>query len=369
VKVLLSRTDGIGDVVLTLPLAGLFKRERPGWRAEFLGQRYTRPVIERSCYVDAFHDWDALAALPRRQRLAWARRQRFDAVLHVFPRRDIASWAQAAGIPVRVGTTHRFYHFWTCNRWIALSRRRSSRHEAELNLAVAEPLLGKTRVAIDEVPSLYGLTPRAPLPSDIADLLDPRRFNLALHPLSKGPGREWPTSNFLELAKSLDVEHFQVFVTGGASERDRLEPWFPAGDPRVVNLAGRLSLDELISFLASVDGFVGAGTGPLHLAAALGRHTLGLFPPLEPIHPARWRPLGAHAQTVCVAKRCRTCRHGGECACMAAISVAEVREIVTAWPVGGAGSGLASGSRIVIVVPSPTRLLAFIEPPCFSMIP
>ena len=38
-----------------------------------------------------------------------------------------------------------------------------------------------------------------------------------------------------------------------------------------------------------------SGTGPLHVAAASGINTLGLFPSVRPIHPERWAPLGKKA--------------------------------------------------------------------------
>lgn len=40
---------------------------------------------------------------------------------------------------------------------------------------------------------------------------------------------------------------------------------------------------------------VASGTGPLHLAAALGINAIGLFPTIRPIHPGRWQPIGMKA--------------------------------------------------------------------------
>ena len=108
-RVLVSRTDRIGDVVLTLPLCGLLKARR-GARVIVLGRRYTRPVLEACDAVDEILAWDdALTADAARDLIASARA---DVVLHVRPDRAIARAAHRARVPSRVGTNGRLYHHW-----------------------------------------------------------------------------------------------------------------------------------------------------------------------------------------------------------------------------------------------------------------
>jgi len=78
----------------------------------------------------------------------------------------------------------------------------------------------------------------------------------------------------------LPPERFRIFLTGRTPEREALLAEAPAllTRPGVVDLMGRMSLDQMIAFVGAVDGLVGNSTGPLHIAGALGRHTLGLFP-------------------------------------------------------------------------------------------
>ena len=60
-KIVISRTDSIGDVVLTLPLAGILKEKFPEAQIVFLGNSYTRPVIRCSQFVDEIWEWDKLS--------------------------------------------------------------------------------------------------------------------------------------------------------------------------------------------------------------------------------------------------------------------------------------------------------------------
>ena len=93
----------------------------------------------------------------------------------------------------------------------------------------------------------------------------------------------------------------------------------------VTDITGLMSLQQFISFIHACDGLVASGTGPLHLAAALGRDAIGLFPPIVPVHPGRWGALGPGAKTFVLDKDCNSCRNSPQqCACMKLIAPGEV---------------------------------------------
>lgn len=85
-------------------------------------------------------------------------------------------------------------------------------------------------------------------------------------------------------------------------------------------ITGDLNLTEFIELIAQSDALVAASTGPLHIAAALGIGAIGIYPPMRPIHPGRWRPIGRKAKYVCLDKQCMDCKKTPQsCACMQAI--------------------------------------------------
>ncbi len=93
---------------------------------------------------------------------------------------------------------------------------------------------------------------------------------------------------------------------------------------KVINLTGQLSLDELISFIGNTDGLVAASTGPLHIAAALGKKAIGIYAPMRPIHPGRWAPIGEHASYLVWDKACNNCRKSFDCECIRSITPEDV---------------------------------------------
>jgi len=332
-RIVISRTDSIGDVILTLPLAGKIRERFPDAEILFLGQGYTRAVAEACIHIDRFIDWKEIEILPTNDRISLFRSLEADLILHVFPRREIARLAKKAGIPERIGTTGRLYHYLTCNRLTRLSRRNSPLHEAQLNLLLAGQLLGNTIPETAAIPNYYGLSRLHPLPGSFRRLLSPSHINLILHPKSKGSAREWGSENFARLANALSKEKFRIFVTGTAAEGEllRKEGFFEtAGE--LTDLTGTMELNEMIAFIAAADALIAASTGPLHLAAALGKTALGIYPPIRPMHPGRWAPLGHKAAFLVADKECNDCRKGGKCLCMTGISPESVKQKLESLP-------------------------------------
>jgi len=312
---IVSRTDAIGDVVLTLPVAGVLKSLYPSARILFLGRSYTEDIIRASEHIDGFLNWDDWRQLPEAGVVQKLRETGADTIIHVFPDRDIARMAWKARIRERIGTTNRLYHWRYCNIRVRLSRKNSPYHEAQLNLRLLMTLGARPLYSLAEIGGYYGLTRLTMLPPAVTGLLAPDRFNLILHPKSRGSAREWGLENFRQLIALLPRERYKIFLTGTAAEGQLLSPLLQEY-PFLTDLTGRLSLAQLLTFISGADGLVAASTGPLHMAAALGIHALGIYPPIRPMHPGRWAPVGEKAKVFVKKDNCEACRRTADCTCM-----------------------------------------------------
>lgn len=334
---LLSRTDAIGDVVLTLPMAGRLKQLFPGCRVLLLGRTYTQAVAEACPWLDGFLNLDELQQLPPAEQVARLRATAADTILHVFPNKALAWLAHKAGIRHRIGTRSRWFHWLTCNQLLALSRRHSPLHEAQLNMQLLHNLGQPTVLPLPEVSVLVQLIPVAPLRPALRELLAARRtgqLNVVLHPRSRGSAREWGLVHFGQLARLLHQAGHRVFVTGTAAEGEELRDWLTEHRASLTaNLTGQLELPEFIAFIGAADGLVAGSTGPLHLAAALGRHALGLYPPIRPMHPGRWAPLGPLADYIVFPRPdCHDCRQQpAACTCIKSLAAVDVASRILAW--------------------------------------
>ena len=202
--IVISRTDSIGDVVLTLPLAGIIKQFIPNSKLIFLGRNYTKDVIELSQHVDEFISYDAIVKLSDEEQISAFKNLNATHIIHVFPVKEIAVLAKKAAIATRIGTTNRLWHWFTCNIRVKLSRKNSDLHEAQLNTKLLSPLGINKEFSIEELANTYGFTKVPTLEKINADLIDKTKTNIILHPKSKGSAREWGLDNFSKLISELD---------------------------------------------------------------------------------------------------------------------------------------------------------------------
>lgn len=292
-KVLVARTDRLGDLVLSLPVFAAGRAARPDWEFHALVAPAGVPLVAHDPHVAAVWTWDpqgdaaADADLARRLRA-----ERFDAAVLLHFRAPLARLLRQAGIPRRYGPWSKPASWLLLNRGTWQRRSRGGRHEADLNLG----LLGR-------LPGIGPLQPAAPvLHLSEAALAAGRAFRREaapgarvvafVHPGSGGSALDWPAARFAEAASTLaGLPGWRVFVTGQGADATAVRAMQAAGlDPRVGNLLDRYALPEFLGVLSAGDVFIGPSTGPLHLAGALGLGVVGLYPPAPAMSPRRWGP-------------------------------------------------------------------------------
>jgi heptosyltransferase III len=158
-------------------------------------------------------------------------------------------------------------------------------------------------------------------------LIDPTKFNLILHPKSKGSAMEWGLPNFTKLISILPKTKFKIFVSGTADDGKLLSDFIKA-NPDITDLTGKLSLQQYIAFINSCNGLIAASTGPLHIAASLNKKAIGLFSSRKPIHPGRWQAVGADAHFVVFDANCKTCLSKKPCNCITKITPAQIVKLL-----------------------------------------
>ncbi|MFV2101909.1 glycosyltransferase family 9 protein [Micromonospora sp. LOL_024] len=106
---------------------------------------------------------------------------------------------------------------------------------------------------------------------------EPDRPRVALHPGATDTRRRWPADRFGQLARTLHADGYEVLVTGTPAEQDVVDQVVAAARVPVRPQVGTLNLGGLIGCYAGCALVVSNDTGPLHLAAAVGTPTVGIF--------------------------------------------------------------------------------------------
>ncbi len=332
---IISRIDNIGDVVLTLPLIEQLKKYDPSCRITFLARYYTHPVLKCCPAINQYLDWEKLKTKSDAEIIKQLQAQNAHVIIHLLPAPRLSVLARKAKIPMRIGTARRWYHWLNCTHCVKITANDKRKyHEYELNIKLLDPLGIKAHLNNASHVLLPELDiNRLPTSEHIKidRILPPsNRFQIIIHPGSLGHGREWNPSLFVKLIHSLPQDRYHILLCGSSRESVRFKGVLADLCPKATNLMEKLSLDAYIILIARSNGFIASGTGPLHIAAALGIPTLGLFPAKQNIGSTRWRPIGRKAQYL-VSNNCQECQSASDCDCMTQITVEQVQNVILQW--------------------------------------
>jgi heptosyltransferase-2 len=316
----------IGDFVRCHSVVKLLRQRHPGRPVDVLTTTLCAPLLDYMPGVRKGIIWD----LPRKQ-LAWREHralaerlaeERYGQAL-IMPR----TWKSAlapylAGIPLRTGFAGEA-RFVLLND-LRLGERRLPRMVdrcGTLALAKGEP-----------TPTNW---PRPELivpPAEAAEwrakrgLSDDGRPVIAFAPGAVGPSKRWPVEYFGQLAKALTAEGHTVWVLGSPNESPLAAEITRAGGPHARDLTST-DLRDAVLALKLARAAVSNDSGLVHVAAAIGTPTIGIFGPTSPWHWAPLNPLAAVIESrtevpcrPCHKPNCRLVHHR----CMRDISASEV---------------------------------------------
>ena len=338
-RILLIKPSALGDMVQALPVLSVLRERLPAAHIAWVINKSYAPLLEGHPHLDEILSFDraswrrgvtnGFAATLRFFRLL--RRAHFDLVidLQCLLRSAMFSWASAA--PVRIGlTSAREGAGWFYTHHVKDSR--ETEHAVDRYWHVAEAL------GLGEQPKRFVLPVNAEAEAWADEVLSkmPRPW-LAVSVGSRWLTKRWPVAHFQGLLTRAGNHAGGSAIFVGAREEAGLAERAGHGLPLVTrNLAGRTTLPQLTAILRRVDAMVSNDTGPLHLAAALGRPIVA---PYTCTQVRRNGPYGQEQRAVETAVSCAGSyvRHCERMDCMRELTPDRLwpilREILTPWQV------------------------------------
>ena len=332
-RVVVRGTNWVGDSVMTVPALRALRRVLPAAKITLVVRPAARGIFTDVDFVDEILIYERRNVLSVGPQIrAWRQRQ-FDLAILFQNAFEAALIPFLAGVPLRLGYATEARQALLTHP-LMLPDWRSSRHEVFYYLyliTALEQLLFGTSEICEAVPdaSLQIADARK---SEAENLLRAygvreRQPIVALCPGSiNSRAKRWPAEAYAALADRLIESQRQVLLIGAAGEADVTREVTRHMKQNPIVLTGKTSLDQIIAVLSLVDLVVTNDTGPAHIAAALGRPTLVIFGPTNPLTT---RPFAPEAEIL---------RHPPDCApcmlrdcpidhrCMTAITVDEVFE-------------------------------------------
>jgi lipopolysaccharide heptosyltransferase II len=293
VKILILKPSSLGDVVQALPVLRLLKRHLPASEIYWWIDTKLAPLIEGDpdlAGVVHFHRsrWAAPQHWPEIVRsIWWMRKQSFDWVidLQCLMRSGIFAWFANGKLTVGLDEPREgargFYD-------LIVQRPSPQTHAVDWYLRVL-PLLG--------VPVHWNFQWLPERPAFAEAVRKRWRMNgsrwVALQPGARWPNKRWPAEYYAEVLRELAARRpeLRFAVLGGEDERVLGQIISQAGGARCLDLTGKLSLPEMVEWLRRSELLVTNDTGPMHVAAALGKPVVAMFGPTTPKRTGPYRQL------------------------------------------------------------------------------
>jgi heptosyltransferase-2 len=327
-KILVVRTDRIGDVVLALPLAEVLHNHFPYAKIHFMLSETSSPLAENNPYIEKIVEYNNERITEYIRKL---KEERYDIGILVHPTFPLSLILTLARIPQRIGTGYRWYSF-LLNRRVYEHRQPSEKHEISYNLRLLRSL------GIDEEIKLPTLYVKKEEKENVRGFLkrlniNPENF-IVVHPGSRGSTLPWPEQNYRELVFLLEENTDHGIVLTGTKEEFSDNERIKSGNRgRVKNLAGMTNLRQLTVIISMAKMIISISTGPMHIASATKTPVVAFFSPSRVTRKTRWAPLTKslileppvpHCQR-CIREKCQFFN------CMALIKPEEVCAKIQDW--------------------------------------
>lgn len=276
-NVMVLRLSALGDVIHTIPaVVSLRDHARITWAVEAPYRELVELVAGVATIPMRLKKWPKAPFAHRAEIGAAYRALRggFDEAIDFQGLIKSAVLMRLSGARVRYGfdrdAIREKQATWFANRHVRVD---TAKHVVDQNLELAAGAIGAPVVDAH----IAGAWDAFPLDSGFDALKD----SVVLLPGAGKPNKLWPSGRFMELAKRIGPRALAVW---GPGERE-------LADAIGARVAPPTNLRELAWLLRSARVVIGADTGPLHLADALGTKVIGLYGPTDPRRNGPYRQL------------------------------------------------------------------------------
>jgi lipopolysaccharide heptosyltransferase I len=283
-KILILKPSSLGDVIQALPVLRLVKSHLPTSEIFWWIDSSLAPLIENDPDLAGIVHFERKRwASPRHwpemfRSIRWMRAQKFDWVidLQCLARSGAFAWLANGKFligldEVREGARGVYD--------LAVRRVSFHTHAVDWYLAVLPPLGVPVHKNFRWLPEHPEIAATVKSKWQTAGT----RW-IAIQPGARWPNKRWPVQNFVELVRLLakNFPDTRFAILGNGDDKSLGETILHAEPARCLNLCGRISLPEMVEWLRLSELMITNDTGPMHVAAALGKPLVALFGPTEP---------------------------------------------------------------------------------------
>lgn len=331
-RILIIRTDRIGDVLLSTPVIKALRNKFPQAYISMIVAPHAKDIVEGNPYLDEVIIYDK----DGKHRSWWRtfkfasrlNKKKFDLAMILHPTNRVHLLTYLAAIPQRIGYNRKLGFLLTHQQ--KHLKQEGLKHEAEYNLDLLSEI-GVTGDAHDLFMPIKQDSEQYVQELFRKEGISPTDKILAINPGASCPSKIWPTERFAQVVEKLaSIYNLKIIILSGSKETylaNKIVLYYGIKG-KIINLAGKTSISQMASILKRCTLFISNDSGPVHIASALGTPVISIFGRKQPgLSPQRWSPLGKfdkylHKDVGCIQCLAHNCRK--EFACLKAISVEDV---------------------------------------------
>jgi lipopolysaccharide heptosyltransferase II len=275
-RILIIKLRAIGDVLLSTPVAGNIKKHFPDSRIDFLVESFAADVIRGNPWVSNVVTFDRRkdSSIGLLQRV---RKGEYDLVIDLFCNPRSAAITKFSGARYRAGFPFRFRRY-AYN--LEIPPRSNEVHNIDFNLDALRHL----GIPIEDSAPFFPVRNEAK--QFAREWFETNGIEkekiIGLNPGGGWYTKKWGTDHFAVLGDALAQKYNAaiMIVWGPGEEQDAINIRKKMKQPALI--APLTNLQELGALLQDCLFVVSNDSGPMHIAAALGVPTLGIFGPTSP---------------------------------------------------------------------------------------
>ncbi len=292
-KIIISRTDKIGDLVLSIPSFFMAKKMFPKAKLIILVRKYNYEIVKNLPYVDKVLKIDDYK---EKELVEEIKNMGVDIFVALYNDKLVMKLAKASEAKIKIAPLSKIKSFFIYNYGVLQKRSKSIKNEAEYNLELIEKIDPLRYQVEKELETKLFYEDKHRL--EALNFLKKENIYgkiLVINPFMGGSAKNITDVQYIELIVGVlgEIEDLDVILTCHVSEKDRgVEIMEKVGDKRLHLYANKGDLLNLAAIIDKSTVYFGGSTGPTHIAGALGKRIVALYPNKKTQSPTRWGVFG-----------------------------------------------------------------------------
>ena len=288
-KIIISRTDKIGDLILSIPSFFMAREMFPNAEITLLVRNYNYDIVKNLPYINKIIKIDDYTEEELENEV---KKENSDIFVALYNDKTTSKLTKISGAKIRIGPISKLYSIFVFNKGVFQQRSKSIKNEAYYNLDLIRkinPKLYDEKFVLNN--DIYLEEKNRKIANDFYAENKIKEKTLVVNPFMGGSAKNIKDEEYSLLLQKLydKVKDLNIIIACHITEKERaMKLLEDIKREKVYLFSNEGSLLNLAGIIEKSTVYFGGSTGPTHLAGALKKKIVGLYPNKKTQHPTRW---------------------------------------------------------------------------------